>query len=192
MARKPAAVENYEFYPLTAERWGDFEQLFGPNGACAGCWCMWFRMSHKEFAKARKEGHHEAMRTIVQSGFEPGILAYGDGKPVGWVALAPREWYERLKTSKFLAPVDDQPVWSITCFYIHRDYRRSGLMEKLIRTAIDYARGRGAQMLEAYPLDIEGKMNSTSLFSGRLSVFKRLGFEQVALREYRPIVRLRL
>lgn len=189
MARKPVKVKEYEFHALTPERWDDFELLFGPNGACAGCWCMWYRFSHKEFASTHKEGHKEAMRTIVQSGFEPGVLAYGDGKPIGWVALAPREWYARLKTSRQLAAVDDQPVWSITCFFIHRDYRRSGLMEKLITAAVEHARSKGAKIIEAYPLDVEGKMSSTQLYTGKSSVFYKLGFEQVALREYRPIVR---
>jgi len=191
MARKPLAVEKYEFHALTPKRWGDFEQILGPNG-CAGCWCMWYRLAHKDFTQAGKEGRREGLRTIVHSGFSPGIIAYADGIPAGWVALAPREWYARLKTSKHLAPVDDQPVWSITCFYIHRNYRRLGLMERLLQAAIEHARGQGATMLEAYPLDVEGKMSPVQLFSGKSSVFYKLGFEQAAMREYRPIVRLKL
>lgn len=191
MTRKPLEVEKYEFHALTPDRFGDFEQLLGPNG-CAGCWCMWYRMAHKDFSKAGKEGRHEGIRTIVHSGFLPGVLAYADGIPAGWVALAPREWYERLKTSQHLAPVDDQPVWSLTCFFIHRNYRRLGMMEKLLQAAVDHARGQGAKILEAYPLDVEGKIGSVQLFSGKSSVFYKLGFEKVALREYRPIVRLKL
>lgn len=189
MARKPIEVKQYEFHALTPDRWDDFEQLFGPNGACAGCWCMWFRFSHREFSKTRKEEHKEAMRTIVQSGFEPGVLAYADGIPAGWVALAPREWYERLKTSRQLALVDDQPVWSITCFFIHRNYRRSGMMEKLVHAAVEHARSKGAKIVEAYPLEVEGKMNSTQMYTGKSSVFYKQGFEQAALRDDRPIVR---
>jgi GNAT superfamily N-acetyltransferase len=192
MPKKPIAVENWEYHPLTPERWGDFETLFGPNGACAGCWCAWFLMTHREYQESGKMGHKELMRTLVHSGIEPGIIAYADGKPAGWIALAPRERYKRLLTSKQLAAVDDQPVWVIPCFFIQRDYRRQGLMEKLLGAAIEYARANGVTILEAFPIDVEGKMSSLQMFTGKSAVFHRLGFKEVARRETRPILRLEL
>ncbi len=189
MPKKPILVEKWEYHPLTPERWEDFVQLFGPNGACAGCWCAWFLMTNREFTTSRKEGHKELMRTLVHSGFVPGIIAYADGKPAGWVALAPRERYKRLATSKLLAAVDEQPVWVISCFYIFRDYRHQGLMEKLITAAVEYARGQGVKILEAFPVDAKEKMSSLSLFTGKADIFYRLGFEQAALRETRLILR---
>jgi GNAT superfamily N-acetyltransferase len=189
MTKKIITVEKWEFHPLTPERWENFEALFGPNGACAGCWCAWFLMTHREFQKSGKEGHKELMRTLVQSGVEPGLIAYADGTPAGWVALAPREHYSRLATSKIMAPVDDQPVWVIPCFFIHRDYRHQGLMEKLLAAAIDYAHGKGVKIIEAFPLEAEGKINAMSLFTGKASVFYKLGFEQAALRGERLVLR---
>jgi len=192
MARKPVTVENWEFYPLTPQRWEDFEVLFGPNGACAGCWCAWFLMTNREFTEAKKDGHKELMRTLVHSGVEPGIIAYADGKPAGWVALAPRERYKRLSTSKQLGAVDDEPVWVVSCFFIHRDYRRQGLMGKLLNAAVEYARGVGVKTLEAFPLDVEGKMSSIQMYTGKSSVFYEQGFVEVARRDYRPILRKEL
>ena len=49
--KEPA--QNLTFYPLTPERWKDFEELFGPRGACGGCWCMWWRLKRSEFEKLR-------------------------------------------------------------------------------------------------------------------------------------------
>ena len=190
MAKKPITVEKWAYYPLTPERWGDFETLFGPNGACAGCWCAWFLMTHQEYNEAGKEGHRELMRTLVHSDNEPGLIAYADGVPAGWIALAPRERYKRLATSKQLGAVDDKPVWVIPCFFVHRDYRRQGLMEKLLNAALEYARNRGVQTLEAFPLDVEGKMSSTQMFSGKSSVFYKLGFKEVARRNSRSILRM--
>ena len=189
MTKKQISVEKWEFHPLTPARWGDFETLFGPNGACFGCWCAWFLMTNREFKESGKEGHKELLRTLVHSGVEPGIIAYADGVPAGWVALAPRERYIRLATSKIMAPVDDQPAWVVPCFFIHRDYRRQGLMEKLLASAIDYASGQGAKILEAFPLEAEGKINAMSLFAGKASVFYKLGFEQAALRGERLVLR---
>lgn len=189
MPKKPIVVEKWEFHPLTPERWQDFEQVFGPNGACAGCWCAWFLMTNKEFKESGKEGHKTLLRTIVQSGVEPGIIAYADGIPAGWVAMAPRERYKRLATSKLLGAVDEQPVWVISCFYIYRDYRHQGLMEKLISTAEDFARKKGAKILEAFPIDVKEKMSPISIYTGIVDVFYRRGFERVAQREWRPILR---
>lgn len=189
MPKKPIVVANWEYHPLTPQRWADFEQLFGPNGACAGCWCAWFLMTNKEFNQSGKLGHRELMRTLVQQGMEPGIIAYADGVPAGWVALAPREQYKRLATSKHLGPVDDMPVWVISCFYIFRDYRHQGVMEKLIRAAEEYAHSKGVKMLEAFPVDAPEKISPVSLFTGKADIFNKLGFEQVALRDTRPILR---
>ena len=190
--KKPILVENWEFQPLTPEHWTDFETLFGPNGACAGCWCAWFLMTNREFKESKKEGHKQLLRDLVEGGVEPGIIAYADGVPAGWVALAPRERYKRLATSDHLGPVDDQPVWVMPCFFIHRDYRRQGLMGKLLSAAIAYARSKGVKTLEAFPLDVEEKINSMSLFSGKSAVFYESGFKEVARRDYRPILRLEL
>ncbi len=192
MPGKPITVVKWEFHPLTLERWADFEILFGPNGACFGCWCAWFLMTNREFKESGKEGHKELLRTLVQSGMQPGLIAYADGVPAGWVALAPRERYIRLATSKIMAPVDDQPVWVIPCFFIHRDYRRQGLMEKLLAAAIDYASGQGAKILESFPLEAEGKINAMSLFTGKASVFYKLGFARAAQRGERLVLRKNL
>jgi GNAT superfamily N-acetyltransferase len=192
MAKKAIQVEIWEFHPLNETRWDDFETLFGPNGACAGCWCAWFLMTNREFTEAKKEGHKELMRTLVHSGVEPGIIAYADGVPAGWIALAPRERYKRLATSKQLGAVDEKPVWVISCFFIHRNYRRQGLMEKLLTAAVEYARGVGVKTLEAFPLDVEGKMSSIQMYTGKSSVFYEQGFVEVARRDYRPILRLEL
>jgi hypothetical protein len=61
-------VSGLEFYPLTAERWTDFEKLFGKRGACGGCWCMWWRLKRSEFERQKGEGNRKAIKRIVDSG----------------------------------------------------------------------------------------------------------------------------
>src|SRR5919108_4184082 len=84
------------FYPVTPDRWPDLEALFGPRGACAGCWCMWWRLTQKEFDARRGEPNRQALRAIVAAGEPPGILACSAATPVGWCAVEPRERYPRL------------------------------------------------------------------------------------------------
>ncbi len=189
LAEKSKTIEKIEFLPLTPEHWSDFETLFESNKTTDGCWCMWWRLKNKEFSSAGKEGLKNGMRTIVHSGIEPGLIAYADGVAAGWVAVAPRPEYTRLETSRTLYPVDDQPVWSIPCFFIHRNYRRNHLMERLIEAAAQYAKEHGAQMVEAYPLDVHEKTDSGSIFTGVASIFERSGFVEVARRNERPVMR---
>ncbi len=178
--------------PLTPERWPDLERLFGPNG-CYGCWCMWYRLTNADFKQAGKEGRRDAMHALVQSGAQPGLIAYVDDVPAGWVTIAPRGQYARLRTARTKARVDAQPVWSIPCFFIHRSFRRKGLMEVLIRAAVEHARNHGATIVEAYPYDGQDKRESASLFMGVASVFRKLGFVEVArFAQNSPILRLKL
>lgn len=183
-------MSNIEIVPLTPERWTDFETLFTSNAVCTGCWCMWWRISNKDFTTLGKDGLKEAMRTIVHRGVEAGLIAYIDGNPAGWVTVAPRTDYVRLGTSKLLAPVDDQPVWSIPCFFIHHNYRHQGLMAKLITAAVEYAKSHGAKIVEAYPYDPDKKTGPADIYTGVVSSFESAGFDEVARRKStRPIMR---
>ena len=169
------------FHPLTPERWPDLERLFGPNGACAGCWCMFWRMHGPDYRKTAGAEKKKAFRQVCRdSDRPPGILAYRDGAPVGWVAIAPRADYIRLAEARVLAAIDEKPVWSITCFFIHRTARRHGLMERLIEAAVDFARDEGATLVEAYPKPVTEKMASTDLYVGTVSCFERAGFKIAA------------
>jgi Acetyltransferase (GNAT) family. len=176
--------------PLTPERWPDFERLFGPNGACGGCWCTWWRIPRADYSRLSYDEKKNITRTLVQSGKVPGLLAYLDGVPAGWVAVAPRSEFPTLDRSRVLARVDDAPVWSINCFFIDKHYRRNGLMSVLIEAAVAYAKAQGAEIVEAYPVDPVGKTESGGLYYGVADTFKKAGFVEVARRsEHHPVMR---
>jgi GNAT superfamily N-acetyltransferase len=177
--RKP--LERLEFRPLTKSRWADFEKLFGPRGACAGCWCMYWRLTRSEFEKGQGEGNRRAMKAIVESGRIPGILAYADGEPVGWCSVAPRTLFGSLERSPVLKRLDDKPVWSIVCLFVARSRRGKGMAEDLIRAAVEYAGRRRAKVVEAYPTRPRGKkLIPLSTYMGVPAIFKRAGFVECA------------
>jgi GNAT superfamily N-acetyltransferase len=167
-------------HPLTPARFRDLEDLFGPHGAQSGCWCMWWRRTAKEFAASTGDQNHAALRALVESGREPGVLAYAGGEPVGWCAVAPRSEYARLARSRTLQPIDDEPVWSITCFFV-RAFRRQGLTRGLIDAACGFARSRGAGTVEAYPV-VPGTASypAALAYTGLHSAFLSCGFVEVA------------
>jgi GNAT superfamily N-acetyltransferase len=181
-----------EFYPLTKERWEDFDRLFGPRGACGGCWCMWWRLKRSEFERRKGEDNRRAMHYIVASGEVPGILAYQGTDPVGWCSVAPRDSFPVLDRSRILKPVDNLPVWSIVCFFIDKQHRRQGLCGKLIRAAVDHATRSGATTVEAYPIEPQAgrRLTPAFVYTGPASAFRQAGFVQVARRsQTRPIMR---
>ncbi|HVX30165.1 MAG TPA: hypothetical protein VHA53_06760, partial [Nitrolancea sp.] len=95
------------FEPLTSERWNDLEALFGPRGACGGCWCMTWRLTRAEYERGKGDGNREAFRAVVASGAPVGLLAYAGNEPIGWCAIAPREDFPALERSRILKRVDD-------------------------------------------------------------------------------------
>jgi len=183
-----------DIHPLTKDVWEDFEELFGERGACGGCWCMWWRLTHSEFNRQKGEGNRRAMRTIVESGEIPGLLAYAEGEPIGWISVAPREQFPRLERSRILRRIDDAPVWSVVCFFIHKRYRKQGMSVKLLQAAIDYVKKQGGSVVEGYPVEPK-KERIPDLFGyhGMVSTFKKVGFEECLRRsETRPIMRYRI
>ncbi|MCL5985149.1 MAG: GNAT family N-acetyltransferase [Actinobacteria bacterium] len=179
------------FKPVTPKEWGDLERLFGPRGACGGCWCMWWRLTRAEFEKKKGELNRDALKKLVDSGTAPGILAYLDDQPVGWCSVGPRETYPALERSKKLKRIDYDPAWSIVCFFVAKKFRRQGITSELIKAAVDYARENGAKIVEAYPTDPPNeKYPDIFAYTGFLSTFLNAGFTEVDRRsKSRSIVR---
>ena len=182
---------SWEFHALTPKRWADFEELFGPHGATGGCWCMWWRLTNKEFEIQKGERNRRAMKAIVNSGRITGILAYHEGHAVGWCSVAPREEFPRLERSRLLKPVDSQSVWSVVCFFVAKEYRRRGVAQRLLRAAVEYVKKQGGRIVEGYAVEPKaGKMPDLFAYHGPASLYKGVGFKEVTRRsEIRPIMR---
>lgn len=191
MSSKTTSPLTLEFHPLTSERWVDLEKLFGQHGACGGCWCMWWRLSRSEFMQQRGELNKKAFKNIVDAGNVPGILGYSEDQPIGWCAVAPRETFPKLERSRILKRVDDEPVWSVVCFFVSKAFRRKGTSIRLLRAAVNYVRKKGGKIVEGYP--IEPKKSSTPdpfAFTGLASAFHKVEFVEVIRRsETRPVMR---
>jgi GNAT superfamily N-acetyltransferase len=176
--------------PVTPGRWPDLEVLFGEKGACAGCWCMWMRLPRAQFDRQRGAGNRRALRALVAKR-APGLIAYVDGEPAGWVAVAPREEYARLENSRVLAPVEGDGVWAAPCFFIKPAHRGAGLTAALLEAAAAHAARNGARAIEGYPnVNRAERQPAAFVWTGFESTFKRAGFTEIARRSpTRPILR---
>ena len=183
------------FKPLTTDQWEDFVTLFGERGACGGCWCMLWRLARKAFEAQKGEGNKLAMKAIVESGEIPGILAFHNGRAVGWCAIAPRSSYPALARSRILKPIDDRPCWSVSCLFIDKSFRKKGVSTALLKAATEYAKSQGAELVEGYPVEPKPEKDIPPAFAwtGIPKAFIRAGFKEVKRASpTRPIMRMEL
>jgi GNAT superfamily N-acetyltransferase len=156
--------------PVTRSTWADFERLFEGKGAPKYCWCMaWRPMPDRALADnaARKRALHER----VEKRLPIGLLGYVDGEPVAWCSVAPRTTFVKLSDDQ---DDEEESVWSIVCFFIRRDHRKSGLSRQMLEEAVSFAKKRGAKVVEAYPVDPQ---SPSYRFMGFVPLFEEHGFK---------------
>ena len=191
----PASLD---IVPVTADRWDELAEFFGPSGAYSSCWCTFFRQTGSEFDDGCRRGgagNRALLGRITAQGRVPGLMAV-DGTaraPLGWVSVAPRPEFSRVLRSPLLDPAtrDDEGVWSVVCFWVPRVNRGRGLAHFLLDGAVQHALAQGARTIEGYPVDTDGQRRSASdVYTGTLELFSGAGFE-VAYRRRpnRPVVR---
>lgn len=165
---------------LTPATWPMLESLFSANKTVGACWCCWFMRPGKEIDANWGEGNKNYLRDKVDAQAPLGLLAMEEGEPLGWVAVAPRQTYPRLATSKITRSDAGSDTWSVTCFFVHRRARRRGMAAALLDAAVGYAGERGAATVEGHPVDTEGaRRTSSDVFHGTLDMFLAAGFELV-------------
>lgn len=184
-------LRHLTFAPLNNDTWKQFVQLFGERGACANCWCMSFRLMKAEFEAGKvNDGNKNAMHELVRENKPAGILGFYQGEAIAWCALAPREDFTRLESSRVHKRIDDEPVWSIPCFFVDKRFRRKGVSVAMLKGVIDYAKKHGINILEAYPTIPSGKLPDAFAWIGLYKSFKRAGFTIVdRTSKNRPMVR---
>ncbi len=170
-------LTSIETRDLTPRDFPLLEKLFGANGACAGCWCMWWRLEEGEqlrdiaYAEARSR-----QKKLVEAGKSRGVLAFRGGEPIGWAAWAPRAELPRLQRSRTLACDDASAVVSVPCFFVQAGHRGQGVMTALLDHALKTIRREGGRVAEAYPVAVSRKLGNGEAFTGTVPFFAAQGF----------------
>ncbi|HUX60763.1 MAG TPA: GNAT family N-acetyltransferase [Ignavibacteriaceae bacterium] len=184
-------IKLLSYHPVDKSKWKDFEKLFGERGACGGCWCMAWRLKNSDFQMQKGAANKNAIKKTIYSNEHPGILAYYDKQAIGWCAVAPREKYIRLEKSKVLRRIDNKPTWSISCFFIAKEFRRKGISSELLKAAVEFCKSQGAKIVEVYPIvPYSENIPASFAWTGIPSACEKAGFKEVARRsKSRPIMR---
>jgi GNAT superfamily N-acetyltransferase len=152
---------------------------------------MAWRLSRSAFEAGKEKKNKLAMKRLIVSGDVPGILAYDGRIPIGWCSVARREEFSFLSRSRVLSPIDDNPVWSISCFFVKKEYRAQGVSVALLKAAIEHVKKNKGMIVEGYPIIPYGdKMPDVFAWTGILSAFKKAGFREAGRRSNsRPMMR---
>lgn len=182
---------NFSWLPATSDNLSDLISVFGERGGRTGCWCMRWRLPREQFEKQKGERNRRALESGIAQGKVKGVIGYVDGVPAAWCSLGPRSEFTELGESDLLAAVDDQPVWSISCLFVARPFRRQGINDSLLEAAVEYAGQLGAKIVEGYPLSpANPKVPLAAAWTGFETVFMRGNFIEVERRvPMRPIYR---
>ncbi len=196
-------VATIDIRPVSHQRWDDVVTLFGRRGNDPGwCWCRRFVAVPTEQAGAPRETHDNraALRDeIAAADFPPGLIAYLDGRPVGWTRVGPRDSFHGVRGNRALARLldPDPGAWWVTCFAVDSKSRGGGVGAALLRSAVDQARAHDATSVEGHPVDVTAlkgdRASAASIFTGTMSMFVSTGFTEIG-RTFasRPVMRLAL
>lgn len=188
---KPNQDIKLSFQPLNSSNFGDFEYLFKEKNACKGCWCMYWRSPEDEFETNQGEGNLQKMKKMVEYEQVPGVIVYSKKDPIAWCSFGSRESFPRFSREHEIQMIEDKEAWIISCLFVRRDWRRSGVKRALLNYLVDYCAKEGGKVLDGFPCDSTfSKYPDAFAWTGIVKAYEAVGFVQVTgATERRPIMR---
>jgi hypothetical protein len=175
---------DYTIQPLTSQTWEAFAALCARNngGGMGDCYCTWFhRETHSapgSGASRTAEQTRDHKRELVETGRAHAALVFDGDAAVGWAQFgSPQELPGIAHRKEYLEWVDVLPDYRITCFFVDRRYRGTGVATAALDGALTLIAAAGGGIVETYPQDTPGKKTSASfLYNATRPMFERAGF----------------
>jgi GNAT superfamily N-acetyltransferase len=166
-----------DLHAITPGRLDDLAELFGTTAVTRRCHCTWFLLRDPERTRVWQAGDSRTCfdRFTVEAPAPTGVLAYDGGTPVGWCAVGARSWYPRLEVAQAWRG-GDPDAWVVTCFYIRRQARHTGLSGELLEAAVALAAEQGAAVVEGAPRVAGVRTSTGDGYVGFESTFRACGF----------------
>lgn len=149
-------------------------EAFADNPRWSSCFCQFLYVDHSKVAWATRTGRENraaACERICTDRMH-GLLAYRDGKPVGWCNAAPRTMMDAFADEP---DPDAERIGQITCFVVAKAHRRTGVATALLAAACEKLKRRGLTIAEASPLATAE--SDAKAHYGPLSMYLAAGFE---------------
>ena len=164
--------------PLNADTWDAYARFVDRhNGVSGGCWCTWFHTMHGE-KTFTAEGNRRSS-TSSSSKAEPRRARLRWDEAVAWCQYgAPAELPNIYHRKEYEATLDVTPDYRITCLFVDKHARRTGLSLVALRGALDLIARAGGGIVEAYPHDTGGGKVS-NLYNGTRTLFESAGFTYI-------------
>ena len=148
---------------------------FADNPHWAACYCRCHHFNHAEcdFDSTTAEENRKEIINLINNNVIQGYLAYDNNKPIGWLNANYRNNFTAVPYSKTNR---SEKIGSVMCFVIAKDYRRQGVAQMLLETAIENFAQQGLDYVEAYPVsNVEGDDEN---YHGPLSLYFSNGFKE--------------
>ncbi len=178
------AASVYTAKELSPSTWPDFEALFAKhNGVWGGCWCMFYHKPGTFLIKGQADKNKQAKKSLVKKRQSHGIIVYSNGTPVGWTQYGLRPELSRLDASPTYNSLrmkdDGKRLWRVTCFFVHRGFRRKGVARFGLNAVLASVKKKGGGIIEAYP-SVKPVQGASMMWSGTARMFEDAGFKTVS------------
>ena len=177
------ATDDVRVDVVGASDWSDVATLFDGRGTVRWCWCMGRRVANgREWRESEARTNRERLRRGVRGGTVNAVLARAGDEPIGWCSFGPRGSFARIRSMRSLPKDAPSGTWTIVCFFVVPEWRRRGVSRRLVQAATTEAFERGAERVEAFPVDPERASSAQAgdAWTGFVSLFEGLGFERTA------------
>jgi GNAT superfamily N-acetyltransferase len=167
---------------VTPVRVRDYQSFFDHDAfrdypGWQSCYCMETHRTQtdEEWAVRTADDNRRDMTAGIEKGGVTALLAYVDGKPVGWCNYGETTRLNGVMHRFGLNVAEQQGVGSLACFVIAAPYRGHGVATKLLEAALERLRTRGVKTAEAYP--VKETKSAQSNYRGPLGMYTAAGFE---------------
>lgn len=165
--------------PLTPETFSAWLALAQKhNGVWGGCYCSWFHGDTEQTVKSAYDGP-TFKRRLVEEGVAHAALVFDGDDAIAWCEYgSPAELPHIYHRKEYDAGETSPAPWRITCFFVDRDHRRSGVAREALDGALDLIALAGGGEVVSFPNElVPGKRTSSSfLHNGTRAMFEKAGF----------------
>ena len=173
------AVSTHVIRPLTAETFPAWLALAEKhNGVWGGCFCSYFHGDTEQTVKDEYD-RKTFKKRLVDEGVAHAALVFDGDDAIAWCEYgSPSELPGIYHRKQYDTEETNPAPWRITCFFVDRDHRRSGVAREALDGALALIGKAGGGEVVSFPNElVPGKRTSSSfLHNGTRAMFEKAGF----------------